>query len=161
MHRLYFGLSLLVLGIAACMSGNQVFKETPPAASQPLNLLVTTSPHTPTPNLPDCTDSSNAPDVQLVHPVLQLVEPSSTAPGEVVRIIANGGYLTWEDACGTGYDESQRTFAWTLNGEYQGEIGCYVNHCEAEFEIPVDFPAGTHTIAVAGGSQITFEVSLP
>ena len=98
MHRLYFVLSLLVLGIAACMSGNQDFKETPPAASQPLNLLVTTSPHTPTPNLPDCTDSNNAPDAQLVHPVLQLVEPSSAAPGEVVRIIASGGYLTWEDA---------------------------------------------------------------
>ncbi|MBN2503134.1 MAG: hypothetical protein JXB38_20320 [Anaerolineales bacterium] len=161
MRRLYFVLSLFGLGMAACMSGNQLIKETSPATPQPLNLLVTTSPRTPTPSPPDCAAAANVSDRELIYPVLQRVEPSPAERGQVVKLIASGGYITWEDACGTGYDESQRAFTWALDGEYQGEISCYANHCETEFEIPADFPVGIHTVDVAGGSQITFQVSFP
>jgi hypothetical protein len=175
MRRLYFVLILLVLGLAACISGSRVLKEATPTPLPALNLLVTTTPRAPITapsqpagietldpiTTPDCSPDRNSPDAQLVYPVLQMVEPAPAEPGQSIRLVASGGYLTWQDACGRGYDESYRTFTWSLDEEYQGEIGCYVNHCEIEFKLPEDIHPGVHTIEVEGGSQITLEVSAP
>ena len=167
MRRLYFVLTMLVLGVTACIPYNNILTETTPTSTQSLNLLVTISSITPIPPTANpsvtsiVTDCSygDSPEAQLVYPELQAIESEQVVPGQVIKITARGGYTTWEDECGTGYNESHRTFAWFLDDEYQGEIGCYVNHCETEFELPPDISVGTHTIEVEGGSQISLEVS--
>jgi hypothetical protein len=72
-------------------------------------------------------------------------------------VVGSGGYVQ----CGSGaYNESARTFQLLFGGEPAGSIVCYVNRCEGTLVTPITATAGTHVIAVEGGSSITLEVTL-
>jgi hypothetical protein len=87
-----------------------------------------------------------------------MVDPSPAIIGQEVKIVGRGGYQELETEAGTGYDESYRTFQLFLDNEAIGEIGCYVNRCEAELTLPIDLEPGQHELSVEGGSSITIFV---
>lgn len=91
-------------------------------------------------------------------PTLETVEPSPAIIGQEVKIVGRGGYQEINTEAGIGYDESFRTFQLYLDNEAIGEIGCYVNRCEAELNLPIDLEPGQHELSVEGGSSITFSV---
>ena len=92
-------------------------------------------------------------------PTLETVDPSPAIIGQEVKIVGRGGYQEIETEAGTGYDESYRTFQLYLDDDLIGEIGCYVNRCEAEFTLPIDLEPGQHEFSVEGGSSITISVA--
>jgi hypothetical protein len=97
-------------------------------------------------------------ELDMEWPTLEKVDPSPAIIGQEVKIVGRGGYQEIETEAGTGYDESYRTFQLYLDDEAIGEIGCYVNRCEAELILPIDLEPGQHEFSVEGGSSITISV---
>lgn len=93
-----------------------------------------------------------------VWPELKEVQPAQAAPGDEIRIVAVGGYLHWQNECGSGVDESARSFQIFVGDTPLGSMDCYVNHCEADLAVPGDLPPGTHTISVEGGSSLIIQI---
>jgi hypothetical protein len=94
---------------------------------------------------------------EIVWPRLGEVQPPQIQPGGEVTVLGSGGYIR----CGSGaYNESARSFQLFLGGEPASSIGCYVNRCEGTLVVPMTATAGTHVIAVEGGSTISVEVTL-
>jgi hypothetical protein len=91
-------------------------------------------------------------------PTLVQVDPSPAIIGQEVKIVGRGGYQEIETEAGIGYDESYRTFRLYLDQEPIGEIGCFVNRCEAELTLPGDLEPGKYELSVEGGSSITISV---
>jgi hypothetical protein len=108
------------------------------------------------PESPDCTSEEWA---DTVWPQLYEVQLTGTAAEGSIRVIGSGGYLYWGGKCGQRYDESDRSFRLTFDGEPAGSMGCYVNHCEATLSFPAHALLGTHVISVEGGSSITIQVT--
>jgi hypothetical protein len=94
----------------------------------------------------------------LEWPTLEQVDPSPAIIGQEVKIVGRGGYQEIETEAGIGYDESYRTFQLYLDDEAIGEIGCYVNRCEAELTLPSDVAPGQHVLSVEGGSSLIITV---
>jgi hypothetical protein len=93
-------------------------------------------------------------EFDIVWPTLEMVEPSPVIIGQEMKIIGRGGYHEIETEAGIGYDESFRTFQVYLNDEPIGEIGCFVNRCEAEIKLPGELLPGQYELSVEGGSSI-------
>ena len=90
-----------------------------------------------------------------VWPQLSSVGPQPVAPRAVVTIAASGGYVQ----CGAGsINELARSFRLDLDGAPVASLTCYVNHCEGRFVLPARTVAGTHKLAVEGGSELGLDV---
>src|SRR2546428_6651810 len=117
------GTALILAGLmAACQAGSAP-TATSPATSAPAPKTIEPSP------------ASTKCSAQQVPPVLSEVQPTQAAPGDALKVIGSGGYS--RDSCG-GIDESARTFALYLDRQPLGDLGCYVNHCEAAVHLPAD-----------------------
>jgi hypothetical protein len=111
-------------------------------------------PTTATPPPDGCLAADTA---EMVWPRLGEVQPPHIQPGGEVTVLGSGGYVR----CGSGaYNESARSFQLFLGGAPASSIGCYVNRCEGTLVVPMTATAGTHVIAVEGGSTISVEVTL-
>jgi hypothetical protein len=108
------------------------------------------------PESPDCMSEEWA---ETVWPQLYEVQLTETASRAEIKVVGSGGYLYWGGKCGQRYDESDRSFQLTFDGEPVGSMACYVNHCEATLGFPADALLGTHTVSVEGGSSITAQVT--
>jgi heat shock protein HslJ len=108
----------------------------------------------------DCLDPDAFPpeDAELVWPTLLDANPVPAAPGEEVQVRGTGGYLTWETACGSSYEESARRFALSLDGGPAGSLECYANTCLATLVLPEDVTPGKHTVSAEGGSSLDIQV---
>jgi hypothetical protein len=152
-----------VLNALGTVLGPQLMPASPPVppTATPLFLTATPIPPTLTPEGLDCTSSRAFPteDAETVWPELIDIQPAQVTPGDKVEINAMGGYLYWNNECGTRWDESARTFQLYLDDTPVSSILCYVNYCEADLTVPGDVPSGTHTISVEGGSSLSIEVS--
>jgi hypothetical protein len=152
-----------VLNALDAVLGPQLIPTSPPVPPTATPLVPTATPIPPalTPEGLDCTSSRAFPteDAELVWPELRDIQPAEVAPGDKVKITAMGGYLYWNNECGTRWDESARTFQLYLDDTPVSSILCYVNYCEADLTVPGDVPSGTHAISVEGGSSLSIEVS--
>ena len=156
------GVLLVVRGLWATLTPTPVVVRTAtPAATvtptvTPI-LVPTDTPAAPTPTLTQTTmpEPSRSPVPTVVWPVLTELQPPQAAFGEQVHLIGRGGYLFYPDG---GYDESYRTFEIYLDGEPTGSIGCYVNHCEGDFAVPVDALPGPHEVSAEGGSRLSLQI---
>jgi hypothetical protein len=93
----------------------------------------------------------------IVWPRLGEIQPPQIQPGGEVTVVGSGGYVQ----CGSGaYNESARSFQLFFGGQPASSIGCYVNRCEGKLVVPMTATAGTHVIAVEGGSTISLEVTI-
>ena len=68
-----------------------------------------------------------------VLPKIGEVQPAEIKAGSEVTVIASGGYL--KDNCG-GFIEGARDYKLYFDDEPIADLSCYVNHCEAKFELP-------------------------
>jgi heat shock protein HslJ len=152
-----------VLNALGTVLGPQLMPASPPVppTATPLVLTATPIPPTLTPEGLDCTSSRAFPteDAEIVWPELIDIQPAQVTPGDKVEINAMGGYLYWNNECGTRWDESARTFQLYFDDTPVSSILCYVNYCETDLTVPGDVPSGTHTISVEGGSSLSIEVS--
>ena len=152
-----------VLNALGTVLGPQLMPASPPVppTATPLVLTATPIPPTLTPEGLDCTSSRAFPteDAEIVWPELIDIQPAQVTPGDKVEITAMGGYLYWNNECGTRWDESARTFQLYFDDTPVSSILCYVNYCETDLTVPGDVPSGTHTISVEGGSNLSIEVS--
>ena len=97
-----------------------------------------------------------------VWPSLTTVEPSTTTPGQEIRIEGHGGLTELRTADGTvtGYIESARSFPLYFDGQPMGSIGCYVNSCRGAITVPKSAESGEHQISVEGGSSQTVTIAM-
>ena len=91
----------------------------------------------------------------VVWPTLQEVSPARPMPGQQVRVSGSGGYLREPSGA---YNESNRTFALTFDGQPIGTIACYANRCEGSVLIPAQAAPGAHQLSVEGGSSLAVQV---
>jgi hypothetical protein len=96
---------------------------------------------------------------EIEPPQLSGVRLEETETGYVIRVVGYGGHLISYGICGLRYDDSERSFQLTLDGEPAGSMTCLRGPCEATLELPVGDLLGDHTITVEGGSSITFQVA--
>ena len=96
-----------------------------------------------------------------VWPSPSLVEPSTAAPEEEVRVEGSGGITELRSADGkvTGYWEGARSFDLYFDGESAGSIGCYFNLCQGSLNVPAGVSPGSHKISVEGGSSIQLSIT--
>ena len=98
---------------------------------------------------------------EIEPPQLSGVQLEEAGSASTIRVVGYGGYLVSYGICGLRYDESERSFQLTLDGEPAGSITCLRGPCEATLELAAagGSQLGRHTIAVEGGSSITFRVT--
>jgi hypothetical protein len=112
---------------------------------------------------PDCSGPDAFPleEAELIVPNLTDVWPAWAVAGQMVGVWGNGGYLYWENECGTSWDESARSFDLYFDSVAAGTLVCATNACYSDFKIPLGAHVGAHTISVQGGSALVVQVYVP